>query len=203
MPMAGTGIRPVREPEERPVGSYTALEGDVALSRQLAAQTNNKRTPTGHFFSPVNPALHEKQVPPATYDGGNITHSAVATMRGSGLLQPGGTGRYSQSALASDAHYSQQQQQQPEAIASAYYGAGGSSSAPVSPAGTGPLPPITTNSFTGGSTGGLGSTGKRASWNLPWQTGDRTLGRQMADQIRYGRTPIGAFANRDLAKPNK
>ncbi|KAG2445397.1 hypothetical protein HXX76_000019 [Chlamydomonas incerta] len=199
MPTAGTGIRPVREREERPIGSYTALEGEQAVSRQLAAQTNNKRTPTGQFFQPVNPALHEKQVPPATYDGANITHSAVATMRGTGLLQPGGGSGRSQ--LASDAHYSQQQQQ-PEG---AYYGAGGgSSSAPVSPSGTGPLPPITTGgSFAGGSTGGLGSTGKRSSWTLPWQTGDRTLGRQMADQIRYGRTPIGAFANRDLAKANK
>ncbi len=145
------------------------------------------------------------QAPPATYDGANITHSAVATMRGSGplQLQPGGTGRYSHSALASDAQHGLQHQQQHPEAASAYYGAGGSSSAPVSPAGTGPLPPITTGSFAGGSTGGLGSTGKSASWTLPWQTGDRTLGRQMADQIRYGRTPIGAFANRDLAKANK
>ena len=153
-------------------------------------------------------------MPPATYDGTNITHSAVATMRGgSGLLQPGGgggggaTGRYSHHSqqLASDAH-SPSQQQPADSAGAAYY----SSSAPVSPSGTGQLPPITTGGgsfagggFAGGSTGGLGSTGKRASWTLPWQTGDRTLGRQMADQVRYGRTPTGAFANRDLAKANK
>lgn len=44
------------------------------------------------------------------------------------------------------------------------------------------------------------STGKPAPWLLPWQTGDREKGALMAKAIRSKRTPIGSFANLDLAK---
>lgn len=37
----------------------------TAACRQLAVQVNNKRTPTGQFYTTVNPSLHEKQAPPA------------------------------------------------------------------------------------------------------------------------------------------
>jgi len=37
------------------------------------------------------------------------------------------------------------------------------------------------------------------SWLMPWQTGDREAGRKMADAVRKGRTPIGSFANLELA----
>ncbi|PNH07544.1 hypothetical protein TSOC_006006 [Tetrabaena socialis] len=49
----------------------------------------------------------------------------------------------------------------------------------------------------------LEGSGKRPSWVLPWQTGDRAAGGTLAASIRHKRTPIGAFANLDLAKVNK
>ncbi|KAF5839958.1 hypothetical protein DUNSADRAFT_18239 [Dunaliella salina] len=37
------------------------------------------------------------------------------------------------------------------------------------------------------------------TWLMPWQTGDREAGRKQADAVRKGRTPIGSFANLELA----
>ncbi|GLC45585.1 hypothetical protein PLESTB_000873900 [Pleodorina starrii] len=179
MPTAGSLLKPVRDNVEDPRPKYQALEGDAAVSRQLAAQVNNKRTPTGQFFTTINPTLWERQAPPATYDGQNVTDTAVATVRG-------GSGRLSAS-LGSDARMA------PEHA----HSHGGSIGADASGiGGSTMLPPI-------GSGGNSGSEGRRSSWLLPWQTGDRQLGKAMADSIRNKRTPIGAFANRDLAKPNK
>ncbi|EFJ51884.1 hypothetical protein VOLCADRAFT_103383 [Volvox carteri f. nagariensis] len=161
MPTAGSMLKPIRD----------LTEGEAAVSRQLASQVNNKRTPTGQFFTTINPTLYEKQPPPATYEGQNITDTAVATMRGSGRFT--GTGG-TDARVPADLGQTQ-----------------GSIGADIGSGGTTTLPPIG------------GSDGKRANWLLPWQTGDRQLGKVMADAIRHKRTPIGAFANRDLAKPNK
>ena len=116
------------------------------MSRQLAAQVNNKRTPTGQFFTTINPTLYEKQSPPATFEGMNTTDTAMATMRASGRLS---------NSLGSDGRNAGEQ--------TGTYGTGG---AEASYGGTTTLPPIA---------GGDG-TGKRPNWLLPWQTGDRQLG---------------------------
>ncbi|GLI58500.1 hypothetical protein VaNZ11_000231 [Volvox africanus] len=171
MPTAGSLLRPVREPVEDPRPKYQALEGEAAVSRQLASQVNNKRTPTGQFFTTINPTLYEKQAPPATYDGQNVTDTAVMTLHGSGRLS---------NSMGSDPRIAVDLAQTHNSIG-VDNGSGGTTT----------LPPIN------------GADGRRLSWLLPWQTGDRQLGKSMADAIRHKRTPIGAFANRDLAKPNK
>ncbi|KAF6260201.1 hypothetical protein COO60DRAFT_915495 [Scenedesmus sp. NREL 46B-D3] len=45
--------------------------------------------------------------------------------------------------------------------------------------------------------------GKQPSWLMPWQTGNRQAGRQVAVAIKSKRTPIGGFAQHDLAKAPK
>ncbi|GFR43046.1 hypothetical protein Agub_g4052 [Astrephomene gubernaculifera] len=171
MPQAGSLIKPVREAEDSKP-RYQPLEGEAAVSRQLAAQVNNKRTPTGQFFTTINPTLYEKQPPPATYEGVNMMDTAMSTMRGSGRLGAtvGSSGPMADSSA-------------PQAANVTGGGGGGTT-----------FPPILSN---------WDGSARKASWLLPWQTGDRQLGRAMADSIRHKRTPIGAFANRDLAKPNK
>ncbi|GIL71052.1 hypothetical protein Vretifemale_1688 [Volvox reticuliferus] len=171
MPTAGSLLRPVRDPVEDPRPRYQALEGEAAVSRQLASQVNNKRTPTGQFFTTINPTLYEKQPPPATYEGQSITDTAVVTLHGSGRLS---------NSMGSDARITADLTQTHNSIG-----------ADIGSGGTTTLPPIN------------GADGRRPNWLLPWQTGDRHLGKSMADAIRHKRTPIGAFANRDLAKPNK
>ncbi|WIA42484.1 hypothetical protein OEZ86_008475 [Tetradesmus obliquus] len=44
---------------------------------------------------------------------------------------------------------------------------------------------------------------KQPSWLMPWQTGDRTAGRQVALAVKAKRTPIGGFAHHSLAKAPK
>jgi len=59
-----------------------------------------------------------------------------------------------------------------------------------------------TVSFAAGSSTGTLRTGP-APWLMPWQTGDRTKGGEVAKSMRNKRSPIGAFTNNDLAKASK
>jgi hypothetical protein len=44
------------------------------------------------------------------------------------------------------------------------------------------------------------SRGTAPSWAMPWQTGDRAAGQQMAAALRAPRVPGGGFSNLDLPK---
>lgn len=126
-------------------------------AKEVAMQVNNRRTPTGCFFSPVNPVLVTQNEPENTFNGTFSVQDAALDTLGVTRRSVG--------------------EEQPQA--SAYRG--------------------------GGITASVSTTERSGtpSWLMPWQTGDRDMGRRMADAINSKRTPIGAFANFDLAKAVK
>mmetsp|Transcript_9225 Transcript_9225/g.19738 ORF Transcript_9225/g.19738 Transcript_9225/m.19738 type:complete len:247 (-) Transcript_9225:1017-1757(-) len=154
-------------------------------SKALALQVRNRRTPSGQFFSTINSTLFEKQPPPNYYEPDNVTDAAISTLRGGSLPSPGSSGR--------QAHMSD--------TARSHEGSGPAAGGDDSPAVyqfSATSQPGTLHASTLG-----GGTRRSASWLMPWQTGDRAMGRKMADMIRKKRTPSGSFALLDLAKPNK
>lgn len=131
-----------------------------ARAKEVAMQVSSKRTPTGAFFSPVNPVLVSEEKPTNSFTGAdfNVNDAAYATV---GITRQ----------------------------RNAVEGSGDQS--------------VVKQTSVGFKTQESTTKSSQQPWLMPWQTGDRDLGRRMADAINNRRTPIGAFANFDLAKSNK
>eukprot|EP00201_Polytomella_parva_P018773 CAMPEP_0175071686 /NCGR_PEP_ID=MMETSP0052_2-20121109/19389_1 /TAXON_ID=51329 ORGANISM="Polytomella parva, Strain SAG 63-3" /NCGR_SAMPLE_ID=MMETSP0052_2 /ASSEMBLY_ACC=CAM_ASM_000194 /LENGTH=244 /DNA_ID=CAMNT_0016338901 /DNA_START=85 /DNA_END=819 /DNA_ORIENTATION=+ len=207
--------------EDKPTYDMTEIEKKASKNGRNPAAVNNRRTPSGQFFQSINPTIYEKEKPPSHFRGQSITGQAMNVLYNSSssidLSKPprrnlnspspsNVTVKFSDSMSsagglvivppASAIMDSSLRSPNPDPYTTETYGSLPHQYKPTDMRLSAPVTGISSSSYDD-----IPELKRNeANWLLPWQTGDRKMGKAMATAIRNRRTPTGAFADLDLAK---